>query len=111
MDSIGKIGPDATAIFVDTIVHIIEVLDTLYFAHCAGIIPLISDVALIDQADTNNGSVMRGTIAFGGDPAWENVTKGVLGLLDGTLEAGYVLWEPNWAINNFGYEYDYTVSE
>lgn len=31
---------------------------------------------LIDQADSNNGSVMRGTIGFGGDPAWENVTRG-----------------------------------
>lgn len=62
-------------------------------------------LALIEQSDENDGSVIRGTIAFGADPAWGNLTLAVTGLLDGSYTPGTVTWEPNWAICSFDFSY------
>ena len=59
---------------------------------------------LIEQA-AENGSVLRGTIAFGGDPMWGNVTDATLGLLDGSIEPGLVIWDPNWPVCSFDFSY------
>ena len=62
-------------------------------------------VQMIEQAATDDGSVIRGTIAFGGANPYEGVLNATLGLFSGTYECGVVILEPDWSINSFGYEY------
>ena len=62
---------------------------------------------LVDQSATNDDSVMRGLVTFGGDTYITNAVKIITGLLDGTVPMNSVYFADLISYNTIGYVSSY----